>query len=781
MVSINNGSNGGTTGGQHGNGPNIDLRTDAIFRELVDAVRDYAIFILDTAGYVVTWNPGAEAIKGYTAGEIVGSHFSRFYPQEKIDSGYPDYELAQATQKGRFEDEGWRIRKDGSRFWALVVITPIRNKQGKLIGFAKVTRDLSERKLHEEELRQSEERFRSLVSDVRDYAIFMIDIDGRVTSWNAGAQGLHGYTEDEALGSPISRFYEADAVRRGWAEHELRMATMEGRFEDEGWRIRKDGSRFWASVIITAMRDKNGALVGFSKITRDLTERRKHEQALADSEERFRLLIQGVSDYSIIMLDHGGFIASWNSGAQALTGHTAEEMIGKHYSHFYSSEDVRENKPWRHLLAANETGRMADEGWRLRKDGTKFWADTVITALVGPDQRHRGYVHVMHDLSDRRHAETLADTTQRMHEFIAMLAHELRNPIAPIRNAAELLSRKDLEKDAREAMQQVIERQADHLARIVDDLLDVNRIARGKLSIARDTVDLREVIERALETSRPLIDKQGQRFELDVFDGPLLIQGDSLRLMQVFVNLLNNAAKFTPPGGTISIKVARRKADVEIVVRDTGRGIAQADLDRVFDLFTQASTETSDAGGLGVGLALVRRIIELHAGTVRATSPGEGQGSAFVVRLPLPLERLRLVSDRSRTATDSELPRFRIVVADDNRDAADSLQLLLQSLGQDAYTVYDGVTALQAIERLEPQIAMLDIGMPGMSGFQLADKLRERHGDDIPVLIAVTGWGTLKDKSQAFARGFSYHFTKPASAATLHNALAEIAAKRRPT
>ncbi len=771
-----NGNRNGNNGGD-GHGPDDAVfQGDAIYRQLIAAIGDYAIFMLDVSGHVVTWNRGAELIKGYVADEIIGSHFSRFYPADKVDSGFPQYELEQAALHGCFEDEGWRLRKDGSLFWASVLITAIRDPQENLIGFAKVTRDLTERRAQEEALRLSEERFRSLVTDVKDYAIFMVDMEGCVTSWNAGAAHMHGYAADEVIGSHMSRFYEADAIRRGWAEHELRMATMEGRFEDEGWRVRKDGSRFWASVIITAMRDRQGVLVGFSKITRDLTERRVHEQALADSEERFRLLVQGVSDYSIIMLDHSGFVTSWNRGAHALTGYGAEEMVGKHYSHFYSSEDVRENRPWQHLLAANASGRAAEEGWRLRKDGTQFWANCILTAVIGPDQRHRGYVHVMQDLSDRRHAETLADTTQRMHEFIAMLAHELRNPLAPIRNAAELMARRDLKDDVREAMRQVIDRQARHLTQIVDELLDVNRIARGKLAIAKETVDLGDVLGRAVETVRPLMDRQGQNFAMQLPGEPVVLHGDPMRLTQVFVNLINNAAKYTPPGGSIFVDVTRAATHAEISVRDTGRGIAHADLERIFELFTQGSPSTTEAGGLGVGLALVRRVVELHAGTVRARSGGEGRGSTFTVRLPLPVEQLALVASRpSRGQSPHRLPRMRIVVADDNRDAADSLQLLLQSLGQDAYAVYDGETALQAIERMHPQIVILDIGMPGMSGYLVAEELRQRYGRSVPALIAVTGWGGQKDRNQAFARGFDFHFTKPTSAGELETALAQIA------
>jgi PAS domain S-box-containing protein len=441
---------------------------DRLYRQLVESTRDYAIFMLDPSGQVMTWSEGARAIKGYAASEIIGAHFSRFYPDDQVASGWPQYELTQAAALGKFEDENWRIRKDGSRFWANVIITAVRDDSGELVGFAKVTRDLTERRAHEETLRLSEERFRLLVENVKDYAIFMLDNDGLVTTWNAGAENLKGYKAEEIVGSHISKFYPPDAIKRGWPTHELRMATMDGRFEDEGWRIRKDGSRFWASVVITALRDSQGTLMGFSKITRDLTERRRAEQRLTESEELFRLLVQGVTDYAVVMLDHGGVVTTWNTGAESITGFTAAEMVGKHFSHFYTSEDIRSSKPWQQLLAANETGRVADESWRVRKDGTQFWASAVITAIHDAEGKHRGYVQVMQDLTSRKDAESLANTTRRMHEFIAMLAHELRNPLAPIRNAVELMRQRGLGDPTLEAMRGTIDRQLSALTRIID-------------------------------------------------------------------------------------------------------------------------------------------------------------------------------------------------------------------------------------------------------------------------------------------------------------------------
>ena len=759
------------------NGLPATSASSSFYKLAVQSVRDYAILMLDPTGHILTWNEGAQLIKGYSESEILGSHFSRFYPDDAVRRGWPDYELEQAAAKGRFEDESWRIRKDGSRFWANVVITALRDENGTLVGFAKVTRDLTERRQHEEAVRAIDARFRLLIEGVRDYAIFMLDVDGIITTWNAGAERLKGYSAEEIIGSHISRFYMPEAIKRDWPAHELRMATMDGRFEDEGWRIRKDGSRFWASVVITALRDHAGLLIGFSKITRDLTERKRLEQDLAENEERLRLLVQGVQDYAIVMLDHGGFISSWNSGAEAITGNAAAEVIGQHFSHFYTSDDVRESKPWRQLLQASETGRVAEESWRIRKDGSQFWASTVISALYDAERRHRGYVHVMQDLTQRKNAESLADTTRKTHEFIAMLAHELRNPLSPIRNAVELMGRKGLGDPTLDAMRETIDRQSRNLSRIIDDLLDVNRIARGQFSVERQAIDLREVLVRAVESSRPLIDAHAHTLSVSLPEDPLVISGDALRLGQVFINLLNNAAKYTPDGGQIWLSVERRNIDVVIHVRDTGRGIASADLDRVFDLFTQLDERAAHLGGLGVGLALVRRVVELHAGTVRAKSAGAGQGTEFNVVLPLPIERLELVADNERALTG--LSRLRVLVVDDNHDAADSLRELLESLGQDAYAVYDGGTALEAAERLQPQVVLLDIGMPGMNGYEVAQKLRTLLGANAPVLAAVTGWGQEADKAMALTRGFDYHFTKPVAASSMHELIHRIGKSAR--
>ena len=757
-----------------------DLESDVtVYRTFVRSNRDYAMLMLDLTGHVKTWNLGAEAIKGYSPEEIIGSHFSRFYTQEDIQRGLPDHALAVSAQQGRYLDEGWRVRKDGSHFWASVTITALRDESDNLIGFAKVTRDLTERRNHDEALRQSEERFRTLVEGVRDYAIFMLDPHGFVTTWNAGARFIKGYEAHEIVGSHFSRFYPADSIKSGLPERELRGATMEGRFEDEGWRIRKDGSRFWANVVITAMRDASGALIGFSKITRNLTVRRSHEDELRLSEERFRLLVDGVTEYAIIMLDNEGFVSSWNVGAERIQGYRASEVLGKHVSHFYPSEDILANKPWQHLAVARDSGRVKDEGWRVRHDGTLFWANTVMTALRDSEDRPYGFAKVTQDLTQRRHAETLADTAQRMHEFIAMLAHELRNPLAPIRNAVTLMGRKGLNDPTLESMRQTIERQTTQLTRLLDELLDVNRIARGEFAIQKELVDLQDVLMRSIETSRPLIDAQGHRLHLAVPQGAVPVLGDSLRLTQVLVNILNNAAKYTPEGGDIWLTVTVRSADVEVRVRDNGRGLQRAMLDRVFDLFVQADPHSGGAlGGLGVGLALVRRVVELHGGNVQARSEGIGRGSEFIVRLPLAIQKPRLVAHAENIEQEPVL-RLRVLIVDDNRDSADTLHQLLESLGQDVVSVYDGASAIAALETFRPDLIMLDIGMPHMSGYDVAQRISGKTGGPRPILMAITGWGQEADKQRARDTGFDYHFVKPIGEEALRNVLVEVARRAK--
>ena len=752
---------------------------DLSFRVFIETVRDYALLMLDPTGHIVSWNPGAEAIKGWKAEEILGKHFSTFYPPESIERGLPAHELVVAAREGRFEDEGWRVRKDGTRFWANVVITALQGPNGTLTGYAKVTRDLTERRRHEEALRYNELRFRTLIEGVRDYAIFMLDPDGHIASWNAGAQHILGYDAVEAIGTHFSRLLVPDGAEQTRARRELQVAAREGRFQEEGWRRRKNGTQFWANVVITAIRDPQGALLGFSKITRDLTERIRHEAELRESQERFRLLVESVVDYAIVTLDEEGMITSWNSGAERINGYTATQILGRHFSRLYPPEDIQANKPWRQLAMARERGRVNDESWRLRSDGTQYWANNVIATLPATDVRKRAFYMVTQDLSQRRNAETLADTAQRMHEFIAMLAHELRNPLAPIRNAVALMERRKITDPLVESMRQTIDRQSQNLTRIVDELLDVNRVARGQFVIEKQTLDLRDVIARAVETSRPIIDRHGHHLQLSIPDQPIDCYGDPMRLAQVLVNILNNAAKYTPDGGDIRLSTAVKDSRVELRVRDNGRGIERDAIDRIFDLFMQVDPQAGSAlGGLGVGLALVRRIVELHGGNVHVVSDGLGKGSEFIVRLPIIAPPEKAVSAEVNDAAEAAGVSLRLLVIDDNVDATNSLGALLQALGHTVRTAYDGPAGIALAREFAPDVVLLDLGMPGMSGYDVARALRAQGSRQ--TIVAVTGWGDTAAKRQAREAGFDHHLVKPVDEADLIGLLGDVAKSRLP-
>ena len=480
--------------------------------------------------------------------------------------------------------------------------------------------------------------YRRMVEAVGDYAIFMLDADGRVASWNRGAEQAKGYAADEIVGQHFSVFYPQDRVDEGWPEQELVLARQHGRIEDEGWRIRKDGSRFWASVIITALFDDGGRLRGYAKVTRDLTERREHEELLRQSDERFRLIVEGVRDYAIFMLDPGGHVATWNLGAQVNKGYLAEEILGRHFSVFYTQADIDRAWPARELELALRDGRFEDEGWRVRKDGSRFWANVVITALHDADGRHLGFSKVTRDLTQQRRIDALEDEGRKLTRFLAVLGHELRNPLSSIANVVSVMELEESQNPRIRRVREVLTRQVGHLKRLVDYLLDVGRIVSGKIRLERVPLRLQDVVEGAVEAVVPEMDRHRHALRQDVDPEPLWVLGDRVRLVQVLANLLQNAAKFTPDGGSIRVKLRRSGDNAELLVADNGPGIPRDKLRHVFKLFAQGDDDhaTREHGGLGIGLSLVYQMVGQHGGQVSAFSTGEpGKGAEFMITLPL--------------------------------------------------------------------------------------------------------------------------------------------------
>lgn len=931
-------------------------------RMLVHATTDYAIFMLDPSGIVITWNQGAERLKGYSADEIIGQHFSRFYPQEAIDRGWPGHELEVAGRDGRFEDEGWRVRTDGTLFWANVVITALRDEHGELRGFSKITRDLTERKQAEDKAKQliaestarrvAEENAR-LINEQRERlsvtlasigdAVISTDAEGRIDFLNPVAQALLGWNRDEVARRPLSEVFRIvnEGTREPVPNPALR-ALQEGvvvGLANHTVLIAKDGSEYSIDDSAAPIRDADGQIVGSILVFRDISERKRRQEELQQSEQRLRLAMDsgrmGVWEWNIrteqmiwseslerlhglLPGTFGGtlddfkslvhpadrqsvaaairhsmevdpnyeveFRVIWRNGGvhwisakgMVLPGSDGrpERLIGlamdithrhraEHASKFLADASaalavlvdfdstlqkvaslaVPHFADWAtvDLLEANGSLRrvavahvdrtkiaLAHElhrrfppdqealhgVWHIIRSGKAELIseinDTVLSetirdpeliallrelglkSYIGVPLKVRGktlgvatfisaesgYLYdatdlaVAHELADRgaiaientRLYHELRDADRRKDEFLATLAHELRNPLAPLRNSVQILKMSRVDSETLQQTRDMMERQVQHLVRLVDDLLDVSRVMRGKIELRREHIEMATIVARAVETATPFIEGPGHQLEISLPDESLRLYADPVRLVQVVGNLLTNAAKYSEANGHIWLRARREGNEAVLSIKDTGIGIAPDMLPHVFELFVQADSATSKAqGGLGIGLTLVKNLVELHKGNVSARSEGLGKGAEFIVRLPLsfPEQNLMTSTDESETMPESLIVSHRLLVVDDNYDAAMSLAILLRLMGHTVEVAHDGSAAVQIVRSSKPDLVFLDIGMPGMDGYEVARQIRGTPGLERTVLAALTGWGQQEDRRRTAEAGFDYHLVKP--------------------
>lgn len=491
-------------------------------------------------------------------------------------------------------------------------------------------------------------------------------------------------------------------------------------------------------------------------------------------DDLFRLLVENVRDYAIFMLDPGGHVASWNPGAQNIKGYKAEEILGRHVSVFYEADAVARRWPEYELEQARLTGRFEDEGWRVRKDGTRFWANVVISAVRDNQNRFRGFAKVTRDLTAKREIDALRRSEARMNEFLAMLAHELRNPLSPIQNALDIGERQPDDLRAATWTRQIIQRQTRLLTRLVDDLLDVSRITRGKVTLSPESVDINETIAEVVDGLRPLLQLRRHELEMTLPGRPLLVRADPARLAQVISNLVGNAAKYTHDGGRISIRANEVTDWVEVTVTDNGIGMTADLVPQVFDLFVQGERQLDRReGGLGVGLTLAKRLVELQGGTLSASSAGPGQGSEFKLGFPM----LIMESPPERPGDPRPVPSpppsavQRVMIVDDNVDAAESLAALLEVLGHQTIVLHDGANAVDAVAKERPDLVLLDIGLPGLDGYEIARRLRHTPGVEDTRLVACTGYGREDDIRRINEAGFDQHLIKPVGATDLERIL----------
>ena len=764
------------------------LDGDRRFELLVGCLTDYGIYMLDPDGRVASWNRGAETLKGYGVDEILGAPFSRFFTPEDQAAGLPERLLDTARRNGRVESEGWRVRKDGSRFWATATLQVVRDESGALLGFAKITRDTTERREAQRALIESERRFRCLVEGVVDYAIYMLDPKGHVTNWNKGAERIKGYSADDIVGRHFSLFYPPEDRQSGRPAMALTTALREGRFEGEGWRLRKDGSRFWASVVIDAIYDDEGRHLGYAKITRDISERKAAEEALAQSERHFRLLVSSVVDYALYMIDPNGIVTNWNAGAEKIKGYSADEIIGQHFSRFYTPEDRAAGAPARALRVAADEGRYESEALRVRKNGERFWANVVIDPIRDEQGRLIGYAKITRDISDRKAA---AAELQRAQEQIAQshkmealgqltggVAHDFNNLLMVVSGQAQLLRGKVNEDPRALRALDAIEISARRGEDLTRHLLSFARRQRLQNTVApfhERMAGVRELVSTSLPPTVQLtIDMPGELWP---------VQADQGELDLALLNLAVNARDAMPSGGVLSIMAENvtLKGDtpgqrlvgdfVRVSVTDTGAGIPPDILPRVFEPFFTTKEVNK---GTGLGLSQVFGFAQQAGGEVEVNSQ-LGAGTRFIIYLP------RHTGEVEAAPGDvelGELPAARsgsILVVEDNPDVAEVAVGLIEQLGHRARHVGSAAAALRAVEDGElPDMVFSDIVMAGdLDGLGLARRLRDEH-PDLPVLLA-TGYSQA---TESLGNEFPI-LSKPYNVETLGRSIAALLASRQ--
>jgi len=658
-----------------------------------------------------------------------------------------------------------------------------------IIGIGEAVRSAQLRVLRHAEL------MRVTLGSIGD-AVITTDNAGRIDSLNAVAESLTGWTDADARGQSLDSVFrivdqETRAPLESPAARALRENAVVG-LANHAVLIAKDGVERSIDDSAAPIKDQNGRISGCVLIFRDISQRKKWEDVAAGRLLDARLLAAIVesSDDAIVSKSLDGIIRTWNVGAERLFGYTAEEAVGRHISLVIPQDRIAEEDK---IIASLKAGQRVDhfETERRGRDGRRIQVSLTISPIKDEAGTVVGASKIARDITERKHAESerdrlnenlaklaadLSQVDRRKNEFLATLAHELRNPLAPIRNMLEVLKRGNRE-TAPQAVA-TMERQLGQLVRLVDDLLDISRITHNRIELRKSRVDVAAAVEQAVEAARPLADESGHAIEVALPQESIHVNADPVRLTQIIDNLLNNSCKYTPPGGRISVKAERDGDEAVITVADTGIGIPPGNLSTIFEMFTQilGALERS-RGGLGIGLTLVKRLVEMHGGEIEARSEGEGKGSQFIIRLPVSMEAGK--APPAAKVPHEPARTHRILVVDDNQDAATSLATLLQMTGHESFTAFDGPAALEAMERHRPDVVLLDIGLPGVSGYEVCRRARTQPwGADI-TYIALTGWGQAEDRRRTQEAGFDGHLVKPVEFGALIAQLDSLETTRR--
>ncbi len=710
------------------------------------------------------------------------------------------------------------IARDGTERPIDDSAAPIRDDSGARIGTVLVFRDITDRKRAEE----AQARLAAIVESSED-AIISKTLDAIITSWNKAAERLFGYSAAEAVGQPITMIIPPERLDEERAILDrLRRGERVEHFETV--RVAKDGRQIELSLTVSPIRDNDDRIIGASKVARDITNRKRAEEILREQSRLLREVASaGLSIHSAGSLE-SVLSAIAEEARRILSAHRAvssltvtEDFVQEPGAISTSEEFERWREHTMPPAIEEACAQVCRTNRSLRLTQTELeahpeWRNTGVqtsdyprlkgwlgTPLVGRDGKNLGLIRVLNKASGEFTESDEAALTQLAHigavaienarlygelrehdrrkdEFLALLAHELRNPLAPLSNGLQVMRLAARDASAVDQARAMMDRQLGHMVRLVDDLLDISRVSRNKLELRRARVLLADVLNSAVETTRPLIEEERHELTVSLPRDNIHLDADLTRLAQVFGNLLSNSAKYTSRGGHIWLTAERQGEIVLVSVRDSGIGIPAEFLGSIFDMFSQVdrSLERS-TGGLGIGLALVKGLVKMHGGTVTAESPGPGKGSTFTVRLPVcedlreaPLERP--AEQESRASA----PKQRILVVDDNRDSAMSLAIVLKLMGNDVRTAYDGVEAVETAEAFRPRVILMDMGMPRLNGYEATRRIREQPWGSSVTIIALTGWGQEGDKARSLHAGCDGHLVKPVDAETLDKLLAQL-------
>jgi PAS domain S-box-containing protein len=741
---------------------------EGLMRVTLASIGD-AVITTDNEGRVTYLNAVAESLTGWKQADAKGRPLDAVFRALDEQTRKPiENPATRALREGTvvgLANHTLLIARDGVERPVDDSAAPIKDEHGRVSGCVLIFRDVSERRRLEKAVaaRFLEARLLASIVESSDDAIVRKSLDSVVQSWNAGAERIFGYTAEEAIGRHISFLIPPERL----AEEDHIIATLkEGRrvepFETD--RVRKDGKRIRISVTISPIKDAAGHVVAASKIARDVTKQRQAEA----EREMFATVVENSTDF-IGVADLDAVPIFVNRAGLKLVGlDDMAEARKVHVRDFFFPEDqARIMDEFFPSVAQTGHGEV-EVRFRNFKTGDARWMAYKVLKLTDDKGQATAFATVSQDVTERRRLEdglrqlaaNLSEEGRRKNEFLATLAHELRNPLAALTNMLEILRRTGPDQPSPPQALDGMGRQLTQLVRLVDDLLDLSRITHNRLELRKGPVELSAVIDQAVEATRPLVDSMRHELRVIPWREPIHLDADAARLAQVFANLLNNSAKYTSPGGKIEVKTERHGGEAVVTVTDNGAGIPRDRLDTIFEMFNQVqgSLERSQ-GGLGIGLTLVRRLVQMHGGTVQADSAGEGKGAEFVVRLPIHEARRGAPPETAPAREPSQ--RRRILVVDDNRDSAESLAMLLDITGNATFTAHDGADALDAAARDRPDVVLLDIGLPTLNGYEVCRRIRaEPWGKDM-TLIALTGWGQDEDRRKSHEAGFDGHLVKP--------------------